>query len=199
MAAVERVGAWQQTYTGRMFWAQDPRPEDVFIEDIARALAMQCRFAGHCKDFYSVAQHCVLVSQLVEDQFRAVAADEDHVRMRSLEALLHDSAEAYIGDLVRPLKHTDFGKGYLEIEKKLTAAIAERFGVTLDPQHESISEADRTLLVTEKRDLLAPPPAEWTYAQGHGAKPIAAPIRPWSWEAAEGAFLDRFEDLNRGR
>lgn len=198
MAAVERIGAWQQTFTGRMFWAQDPRPEDVFIEDIARALAMQCRFAGHCKDFYSVAQHCVLVSELVEKSMRQTFTVEWLIRKRALAALLHDAPEAYIGDLVRPLKHTDFGKGYLEIEKKLATAIEKRFDVVLDPQHESISEADRVLLVTEKRDLLAPPPAEWTYAQGRGAIPMADEIEPWTWRRAEADFLQRFEDLNRG-
>ena len=58
-------GDWQQTYTGRAFHALDPRADEVFIEDIAHALALQCRFGGHCRVPYSVAEHSVRVSWLV--------------------------------------------------------------------------------------------------------------------------------------
>src|SRR5690606_19551202 len=74
----------------------DPRPGDVDLEVFAHALSLQCRFGGHCKVFYSVAQHCVLTARILHDSYWR------H------EALMHDAAEAYIGDVVRPLKmHLD--------------------------------------------------------------------------------------------
>ena len=63
-----RVGDWIQVYTGGQFWPLDPRPEEIHIEDIAHALALTCRFTGHCREFYSVAQHSLLVSYYVADQ-----------------------------------------------------------------------------------------------------------------------------------
>lgn len=91
MNCLERKGDWMQTYTGRKFWPLNPRAEEVYIEDIAHSLALSCRFNGHCKVFYSIAQHSVLVSQIVKPT-------------QQLIALLHDSAEAYLGDIIRPIK-----------------------------------------------------------------------------------------------
>ena len=178
----ERVGEWQQTYLGRAIYAQDPRPDEIEIEDIAHALAHQCRFAGHVRAFYSVAEHCVRAS------YQAPPGLEK-------AALFHDAPEAYIGDLVRPLKATEFGKAYLVVEAKLAKAIGEKFGVVIDPLPAEIEEVDRRMLVTEKRDLLAPPPKEWTYAQGHNAKPYAVVIEPWGPIEAKMRFLTRYREL----
>ena len=115
----DRKGDWMQTYTGRQFWPLDPRPEEVVIEDIARALSMQCRFAGHCAKFYSVADHSVRVSML---------ADENSTL--ALAGLLHDAAEAYVVDVPRPLKR--FLPGYKEIEREVARAIEKRFGLPGD-------------------------------------------------------------------
>ncbi len=87
-----RGGYSMQTFSRTMFYPLDPHPEDVHIVDIAHALANICRFGGHAKRFYSVAQHSVLVSRIVEP--------ED-----ALHGLMHDAAEAYVGDVVRPIKH----------------------------------------------------------------------------------------------
>ena len=76
---------------GSVFFPLDPRPEEIGIENIAHALAMSCRYGGHSLDYYSVAQHSVLVSRLVS-------------RSDALCALLHDATEAFIGDLIRPMK-----------------------------------------------------------------------------------------------
>src|SRR5690606_29748913 len=86
-----RKGDWMQTFTGRRFWPLDPRPDEICIEDIAHALSMQCRYAGHCLSFYSVAEHSVLLSQHVAEPFRRWA-------------LLHDASEAYLVDVPRPIK-----------------------------------------------------------------------------------------------
>src|SRR4051812_6540197 len=89
--AKQQKGDWMQTISGKAFFPLDPRPADVDIQDIAHALAFQCRFGGHVKEFYSVAEHSVRVS--------LICAHED-----AKWGLLHDATEAYLSDIVRPVK-----------------------------------------------------------------------------------------------
>lgn len=152
----DRWGDWIQTYTGAQFWPLDPRPSEVRTEDIAHALSMQCRFAGHCRVFYSVAEHSVRVSQLL----RAWG----HPPLAQLAGLLHDASEAYLVDVPRPLKpHLP---GYSEIERRVMDAICERFGLprwalATDARWGAVRHADAVLLATEARDLMAPQPVPW--------------------------------------
>ena len=141
-----RPGDWIQTFTGGMFWPLDPRASEVVIEDIAHSLAMSCRFRGHCRRFYSVAEHSVLVSRNVPP------AD-------ALAALLHDGAEAYLSDVPRPLKR--FLPGFAAIEDRVEAAIAERFGLP-HPMPASVKRVDTAILHDEARFLLGPHPADWS-------------------------------------
>jgi 5'-deoxynucleotidase YfbR-like HD superfamily hydrolase len=104
---------WIQTFTGRQFWPLDPRPEDIELLDIAHALANKCRYTGHTRSFYSVAQHSVLVSEIVP------AADAHW-------GLLHDASEAYLPDVARPVKREL--AGFQEIENRLMGCVAERDG-----------------------------------------------------------------------
>ncbi len=166
---------WLQTYTGRAFYPLDPDPDSIVIEDIAHALSLQCRFTGHVRTFYSVGEHSVRLSLIVP------MADR-------LWGLMHDASEAYMVDLARPIKrHSELGTIYKQIEAGLMRAICQRFG--LPPQEPaSIEQADRTMLVTEKRDLLGPEPRPWT----HQDEPLADQIHPWTSAAAESCFLDRF-------
>lgn len=164
--------SWIQTYTGRAFWPLDPNSEDVAIEDIAHALALQCRFSGHTKWPYSVAQHSVLVS---------LAVPVEH----ALVGLLHDAAEAYLVDLPRPLKRSI--PDYKVAETRVWAAIAERFGLPLEIPAE-VHHADNVLLATEKRDLMAPPPREWALLP----PPQIQAIERWDWYHAEQTFLQHF-------
>lgn len=170
--------AWIQTYTGKAFFPLDPKAEDVDIHDIAHALAMQCRFTGHVRRFYSVAEHSLLVSFNVP-------------RRDALWGLLHDASEAYLVDLCRPLKrYSDMGARYREIESRVMAAIVERFGlVPWEP--ESVSIADRRMLMTEKRDLLGPEPIRWT----HTDEPYPFQVLAYTPDRAEAMFLSRFEEL----
>ena len=89
---MKHSNTWFLTTTGRQFWPASPDPEQIQIEDIAHALSNLCRFGGHTREFYSVAQHSVLVSQNVPDDLRLVG-------------LMHDATEAYCGDMIRPLKN----------------------------------------------------------------------------------------------
>jgi hypothetical protein len=141
-------GGWIQTYTGRQFWPGNPRTEDIELEDIAHALSNLCRFGGHCTNFYSVAQHSVLV------------ADTVPVRHRKW-ALLHDASEAYLVDLPRPLKrYGALGVAYLDLEKRVMSVICDRFGLEQQMPAE-VYAADNVVLATEKRDLMRACPESW--------------------------------------
>ena len=138
---------WIQTYSGRRFNPTKPNPSAIVIQDIAHALSMQCRFSGHCREFYSVAQHCVLVSHICNS--------ED-----ALWGVLHDASEAYLVDVPRPLKHSGKFQAYLEMEEVMQRAICERFGLSpVEPA--SVKRADKILLSTEARDLMTPLHPDW--------------------------------------
>ena len=109
-----RKGDWMQTFTGKKFWPLDPRSDDVDIKDIAHSLALTCRFNGQCNLFYSVAQHSVFVSRLVTPS-------------QALAALLHDSTEAYLGDIIRPIKL--YLPEFKDIENNLEKAIFQHFSI----------------------------------------------------------------------
>lgn len=168
---------WFQTTTGRAFPLPNFTPADFSIEDIAHALALQCRFNGHCLAFYSVAQHSVLVSQIVPDQFR-------------LWGLLHDASEAYMSDLPAPFKR--MLPDYKKLEKKVMQAICIRFGLP-EEMPVQVMSADLTMLATEKRDLLVKEPQKWESLDG--VFPMETKIEPWHWAKAKQMFLDTFNEL----
>ncbi len=125
-----------KTYTGRVD-PLNPDIDTINIEDIAHALARQCRYNGHCDGFLSVARHSLWVAVRLDDQGYSTEVQ--------LTGLLHDAAEAYLGDLVRPLKHTPFGALYLEVETALEVVIAKRFGL-LCPMPQEVRDADDWVL-----------------------------------------------------
>lgn len=170
-----RRGDWMQTASGRMFWPLDPRADEVFIEDIAHALANLCRFAGHCKHFYSVAQHSVYVSHQVPPQF-------------ALDGLLHDGGEAYCIDMPRPLKR--YIAGYQAVETRVQRAVAERFGLSRD-MPECVHAADNAVLLAEKEQIMLPSPAPWS-VPGEAAK---VEIVKWTPAQARVMFLRRYHAL----
>lgn len=169
--------SWINTYSGRQFWPLAPRVVDVDIEDIAHALSLQCRFTGHVREFYSVAQHCCLVAERVPKEDR-------------LWALLHDAPEAYLIDLARPVKLAPELKGYRDAEDRLMAIIAERFGL-IGECPTSVKDADMRMLMTEAHALMKMHPqwlvdAPWTAYDDGG-------ITPWSPRKAREIFLYQFD------
>jgi hypothetical protein len=174
--------SWIQTYTGRKFCPLEPRAEDVFLEDIAHALSNQCRFSGHCEDFYSVAQHSVLVALCVERR--------GHGTMATAAALLHDASEAYLVDVPRPIKpHL---VGYKAIEDAVMAQVAVRFGIMPEWFTSNVIKgADERLLATEARDLMRPAPEHW----GLLRPPLDEKIIPWQPSMAKRMFLDNARRL----
>lgn len=184
----ERIGDWMQTVTGRRFYPLDPRPEEIHIADIAGALSRVCRFGGHCREFYSVAQHSVLVSHVCDPK-------------DALWGLLHDASEAYLGDLIRPLKHQPFAAEWRKIESDLQRMIEQRFGFDLWRPLVSVHVADQAALATEARDLMGHDClARWGggWESLRGIEPLAATIRPLPPREAEAEFLMRFAALNGG-
>jgi hypothetical protein len=167
------------TISGRRFWPLDPRAEDVDIEDIAHALALQCRFNGHVRQFYSVAQHSVIVSHHVASP---------------LHGLLHDAAEAYIGDMTRVLKHDPKMARFKECDIRLTGLIYQKFGLGEEPPDVKI--ADVTLLQDEVRCVALHPEQRPPYMQGPG---FNLEIEPWGPERAEQIFLFRFDQLRSAK
>lgn len=176
-SGVDRKGDWMQTISGRQFWPIDPRPEDVFIEDIAHALSMMCRYNGHCRTFYSVAEHSVLVSRALPDDL-------------ALWGLLHDASEAYIADIVRPAKR--FIAGYCEVEDRIMNAVCERFGLSPTMPAE-VKRVDNAILADEQRCIMATPPAPWTLPEPALGINIVG-LAPWD---AKAAFLDRYTELTQ--
>ncbi len=179
-------GPWFLSVKGRQIYPFDLRPEDVDIEEIAHALSFLCRFNGHCRGFYSVAQHSVHVAEALPSEL-------------FLGGLLHDGTEAYCGDfrIRSPIKRAL--PGFVTMEDGIWAAIAARFGLPdqLAPQ---IKEADNRMLQTERRDLLADHPWPWTIDQSAdgGAKPYPDRINPWTPEVARKIFLDAFRFATGG-
>ena len=171
-----RNGAWIQTVTGKQFWPMDAQPEDVDIEDIAHALSLLCRFNGHCKQFYSVAEHSIHVSRVVSNENAA-------------RGLLHDAAEAYLSDIPQPVKRelTLFH----EFEERLLEVIAERFGLPKKMPSE-VKQVDMVMLATEKEALMGKEPAPW-----NGLPEPLDPtmIQAWGPAEAKQEFLKRFHEL----
>lgn len=179
VSSVVGRGNWMQTASGRMFYPLDPRPDEVFIEDIAHALSNFCRFGGHCKDFYSVAEHSVFVSILVESQ---------HGKRAALAGLLHDASEAYVADIIRPIK--PFLAGYDAIEERVMRAVFERFGLEWELL-DLIKFADNAVLLDERDQIMLTPPIPWDVPGG----PAGFTIRCLEPKKAKAQFLKRFEYL----
>jgi len=167
---------WIQTYTGKAFYPLSPKVEDVDILDIAHALSNICRFTGHTNCFYSVAEHSVLVSNSVSPEV-------------ALQGLLHDSSEAYLTDIARPIK--PFLTNYQTYENKLLEIIFIRFGLNF-PISSEVKEADNRILLNERNELMKPPPMSWEL----NCEPLSnIRIYGLSPRVAENLFLSRFYEL----
>lgn len=170
----EYDGHWITTFLGVKFHYLNPGDDEIFIKDIAHALALTCRFGGQCKYFYSVAEHSVRVSGIVEDKFK-------------FRALLHDAHEAYLHDVPRPIKQ-DMPQ-YKIIADNIQKAILRRFACNYgeeDQADKQIKLADDILLSTEKEFMMTAT-GDWT--------PLPTPLgtfKPLSWKKAEQLFLSKF-------
>lgn len=178
-STAHQLQAWGSE-KNRTFDVVRPDPTLISIETIAHSLSMQCRFNGHCNAFYSVAQHSVLVSQvcMIED---------------ARWGLLHDASEAYLGDVIRPLKHHPMFAFYRDVERQLQEVIYRRFSL-FGKEPPSVEWADEHMLRDEAVQLMAP------------LEPLIWPPNYYGWEyvkvihpldpiEAERLFLRRFDQL----
>jgi uncharacterized protein len=180
-------GPYLQTVSGRWVNPFDPDPDQLDAGDIARALANQCRFGGHSRVFYSVAQHSVIVSELVEQR----GGDAEDV----FAALMHDASEAYLGDMPHPIKHrSSLGAAFKAAEDHLEAALRERFGIKAHVPE--IKRADRALLATERRAFSG---EGWHWPELEGVEPLELELTALAPDEAAQAFAQRYAELDARR
>jgi hypothetical protein len=175
-----RNGDWLLLNSGQRYWPLDPRVGDFLIEDIAHGLSNICRWGGQTDKFYSVAEHSVLVSSFVRPELQ-------------LAALLHDAAEAFVGDVPRPLKRI-LGAPYQLIEDRTHEVIAMQFGIDKE-MHPQIKEVDHRITVDERQQLFANNDDDlpWQFADGVGLSiDLSQPMLPWR---AKQAFIQTYNFL----
>ncbi|MFZ3182831.1 MAG: phosphohydrolase [Pseudomonas sp.] len=169
--------SWILTHSGKRIELLAPTAAMIDPMDIAHSLAHQARFNGHTRGFYSVAQHCCIVADLVPAEHQ-------------LAALLHDATEAYVGDLVRPLKQ--LLPDFVDIEQRIWLAICDQFN--LEPElPPCVHDADLIALATERRDLMPAHPDAWPCLAG--TQPSAAIIKPWGSPVSAMNYFNRLMQL----
>jgi 5'-deoxynucleotidase YfbR-like HD superfamily hydrolase len=176
----DRKGKWFPIYSGRKIWPLDFRDEDVDIHDIATGLSRIGRFNGHTTGLYSVAQHSTVGAFFIREDCR-------------MAFLLHDAAEAYLGDVISPVKSL-LGDTFDNLESPILATIYRKFGVVLnDEQRAEVKRMDRVMLATEVRDI-----TQHGLHNGELPAPLDVPLKPCKPEEARAAFLLAFNKLYYG-
>jgi len=198
----DRRGDWFVTYTGKQFWPLDPRPGDIDIEDIAHALALQARWNGHTTEFYSVASHSVACAEIGLTEYDVGVARW---------ALMHDAAEAYLSDVIRPLKrylyfvderendipgNPSLMEPFKVIENHLLQLIARYFALPW-PIPTEVSIIDNRMLTTEGLALTRyHSDPHWTKTKDWAKlEPYDMPVKGVSPGMAEIQFRQCFNQL----
>lgn len=169
--------------SGRYLDLANPHPDQFTLADVAGALSKICRFGGQIERFYSVAEHCYWCSKIAEEDGLPIDTQ--------VACLMHDAAEAFVGDCVKPLKN--MLAGYKEIEYRIETAIAEKWLIDFERESISVEGIDHAMLIAERRRLFSPDQVEW--AGESSVRVIHPPIRGWEPMAAEAAFVSRAYQL----
>jgi len=183
MSAFGCVNNTIRLLSGKYLNLADPRPEDFETQDVSGALSKICRFGGQVEKFYSVAEHCVLCSEQAERD--GLSADVQ------LACLLHDAAEAFCGDIVKPLKI--MLRGYDEVEAAVERAVAEKYQVDFASTVEAVKEIDHAMLIAERRLLFSADKVEW--AGERSVRVLHPNIGPASPACAKAMFEFQLEKL----
>lgn len=173
---------WMETYSGLRFNPLEPTTSSVYPQDIAHALALTCRYGGHVRRFYSVAEHCALLY----DYFLSRGE-----RGLALHALLHDAAEAYVGDVVRPVKREL--PRFDQIEDLVLATIYAALGLPspTDAERAAVAHADLRITLNERHALL---PMAGAWPHDHLGPLRGVRVYGWSWSLAAGGYMARLND-----
>lgn len=200
---------WITTASGCQFYPLQPRrlANAIDILDIAHALSMKCRWGGHCREFYSVAEHSVRVSHLAEQEAARLQGEtryELNPTWTAIVGLLHDAAEAYIPDFHKPVKNAfsvAVADGVMQTvagwEDEILAVVFSRLGIqrpgARSPVGVLVHQADEALLALEARDLM---PQTAAIAEVSDVRvEYAATIIPVSQAEAKQQFIDRYREL----
>lgn len=170
---------WMCTFTGRHVYPLALKVEDIDIKDIAHHLAMQCRYNGSVNRFYSVAEHCYLISHaLLRDGYPLMVA---------YQGLTHDAAETYTGDMIRPVKNSlrSIWSKWKEIEESNEETIAIALGVD-HPYNPAVKQYDRRIIQDEKAQLGM---NTWAWDQ----EALGVTIHGWSPAEAEANYLAQYD------
>lgn len=168
-----------RTFTGKLVNPLAMHPVDIDIRDIAHQLSNVCRYTGATPQFYSVAQHSVLVARYFLDS------------RKRLVGLLHDASEAYLNDIASPVKRNVIFEGYRMAEKKLSLEIFAAFG--LDARRDDLTDA-----ATRQFDDLMFEREVASFWGPSGSVPDDQRVTPWSPAKAEKEFLYEFKHIFRG-
>jgi hypothetical protein len=184
------------TYTGQIFDYRVPERSSICIEDIAHSLALTGRFGGHTVLPYSVAEHSVRAAHAV-------------IGVYPIIALLHDATEAYVGDVITPLKSLmEFRWGriareaFKNYERRVLTVIGEALEIpslATHADHVVIKAVDQRMFATEVRDLMSGAARPLYDHLVEGVVPYRDPIRPWPWQKAERKFLQHYKEWTNGQ
>ena len=165
---------------GNFFNLLQPEESEYDIDLVATALSNLCRYTGHVTRFYSVAEHSVLVSQIVPQKY-------------ALEGLLHDASEAFVGDVSSPLKK--LLPEYQRIENNIQEDVAKRFNLHY-PFPEEIHKADKQLYWSERKTIAPSVDSFW-----HKEFRASRKVEPQGWtpRIAKKKFLERYREIIKGR
>lgn len=175
---------WIELVNGSRFYYNKPVWD---IGSIAHSLSMQCRFTGQCKKFYSVAEHSILVSRIMEDQGLG----------DPMEGLLHDAVESVLSDIARPAKN--LLKDYKALDKALDASMRKQF-LLPETMTEGCMTADAIALLLEAKELMPGKGENFTGMSDAvilAARKATYMVVGWSIEDARGRYMTRMHDIRR--
>lgn len=168
------------TYSGINFLLHGESTDRFSLKDIAHSLSMQCRYTGHTKRFYSVAEHCVLMSRYVANLDCKFAA------------LYHDAVEAYVGDLASPVKQGL--PDYKKIEESIERRLFMWLGYDVSPLVKKLVKMLDTRIMLSERNMLLPDINE-QWPEDEVVTPLDIRIMCWSPTKAEKEFLKQAKKI----